>query len=118
MGFDYILKKINSLCRDLRDAKKFDDQKVFEDDLQTLREVVRELSKKVQEERQDSAFFEGELEDKKEVKQEPLAHEEKEDSCDAVAEFKKRRQARKDGKSVAEYRKRRQNRLDAVEKSI
>ena len=116
MRFENVCRAISTLCKDIADAKKFDDDKALTHDLSMLRHIVKVLSEDVRREREDSAFFEKELEDVEEPKETPGAHvteEEKEDSCDAVAAFRERRKKRSDSACVDRFKKRRQDRLDA-----
>lgn len=116
MGYSYLLGRIKSLTKDIKDAKAFDDEQAFEQDLRSLRHAIQDLSQMMKENREDSAFFEMELTDKEEKKPTIGAHvkeEKKEDSCDAVKAFKERRKVRKDSKCIERFKERRQKRLDA-----
>ena len=110
MRSQYICSRIKDLTHDLRDAKAFEDEEAFQHDLRGLRKMIKALSESVKEEREDGVFFEGELEDKKEIKPTIGAHvkeekedscdEEHEDACDPVEAFRKRRQERMDKKKA------------------
>ena len=116
LQIEYIIKDLLRVVDDMKYSNAHDDQENFENDLRIFRKIVRHLGEQVREEHEDSAFFEGELEEKEEYKQEPFAHVKKEDGCcDHIEEFRNRRQKRKDGKCIDSFKKRRQDRLDAKE---
>ena len=115
LQIQYFAKHVAELCKDLKDARAFGQRSEFDSDVRKLRHVVQMLNEQARQERNDSAFFEGELHEEEEPKQTVGAHvgEEKEDSGECVAEFRKRRQKRKDEKCIEAYRVRKQKRLDA-----
>ena len=121
MGYSYLLGRIKDLTEDIKDAKAFDDEHAFNQDLRVLRYAIQDLGRMMKENREDSAFFDVELTDEEEKKPTVGAHvteEKKEDSCDAVKAFKERRQARKDSKCIERFKERRQKRLDAKDEAI
>lgn len=116
MGYSYLLGRIKNLAEDIKDAKAFDDEHAFNQDLRVLRYAIQDLGRMMKENREDSAFFDVELTDEEEKKPTVGAHvteKKKEDSCDAVKAFKERRKARKDSKCIERFKERRQKRLDA-----
>ena len=88
----------------MRDAKRFEQEDEFQRDLRSLRFIIGKLSDDAVEFRNDSAFFEGELEDKGEERWSPV-----------VEEYRKRRKKRTDAMDVARYKERRKARLDDEE---
>lgn len=79
--------KIKSLAQDMLDAKRFGQDQEFLEDLNTLKFYIRKLKEESEETREDSAFFEGELEEKEAPKWSP-----------AVQAYRERRQKRLDAK--------------------
>lgn len=79
--------KIKSLAQDMLDAKRFGQEQEFLEDLNTLKFYIRKLKEESEETREDSAFFEGELEEKETPKWSP-----------AVQAYRERRQKRLDAK--------------------
>lgn len=106
MKLEHSVKRIKDICKDMKEAKAFGDDNSMKADLKILRKAVKDLAEHARQEHEDSAFFEKELEDVKEVKPTPGAHvkEEKEDSCDHVEEFRKRRKKRMDAKNEEDGR--------------
>lgn len=115
MQVEYIIEQLSKVADDMKYSNAHGDQEEFKNDLRLFRKIVRQLAGVVRREHEDSAFFEGELEEEEEYKQEPLAHIKKEDGCDRVEAFRSRRQKRKDGRCIDSFKKRRQNRLDDKE---
>ena len=95
LQFEYTIKDLLRVVDDMKYSNAHDDQENFKKDLRIFRKIVRHFGEQVREEHEDSAFFEGELEEKEEYKQEPFVHVKKEDGCDHVEEFRNRRQKRK-----------------------
>lgn len=87
MNYGVLRNRIKALAKDMRDAKQFGQEEEFQEDLKSLRFIVQKLTEEAVQFRNDSAFFEGELEDKGEEKWSPV-----------VEAYRKRRKARLDAK--------------------
>lgn len=92
MDFAYIKNRLVSLKKDLEDAKCFGQEAEYHEDLETLKDIIQGLNEHIRKQRNDSAFFEKELEDKQEPKWSPV-----------VEEYRKRRQKRLDAKAEGRW---------------
>lgn len=77
--FEYIIEELAKVVEDMKYSNAHD-QDEFREDLRVFRKIIKSLGEQVRQEHEDSAFFEGELEEKREYKQEPFAHVKREDA--------------------------------------